>query len=512
MEITRREFLEKGSKGLLAAGVASRLSEDGIGRAFAASPQQRGGIGPYLERFGVDQAAIRAVITEGLSKAGDYCDLFFQHRVGCRIGLEDEAVNRASSNVELGVGIRVLKGEQTGYSFSERIDMDAMKSAARTAANIADAAGSAKAVELKLHETKNYYPVKRPWEDVSINEKMPFLQKINDRVFTLDKRIVKCTISFFNETVWILFADSEGKLAFDYQPMTTVSATCTAEKDGRREENFASMGGRYGVEMLTDDNAAKLADEAVRQTVRLFEAVKPAGGEMEVVLGPGHSGILLHEAIGHGLEADANRRQVSIFCDKIGKRVANDFVNIVDDGTVPNNRGAINIDDEGNDTEKTVLVENGILRGYLHDRISAAHYKSRPTGNGRRESFRYAPQPRMRNTYMLNGPHKAEEIIASVKKGLYAEKLTNGEVHVGAGDFTFYVKSGSLIEDGKLTRPVKDINIIGNGPQVLRDIVMVADDLTFANPGGTCGKGGQWVPVCDGVPTTKVSKMTVGGA
>jgi TldD protein len=243
----------------------------------------------------------------------------------------------------------------------------------------------------------------------------------------------------------------------------------------------------------------------------LFDAVKPEAGEMEVVLAAGSSGILLHEAIGHGMEADFNRKNVSIFADKINKPVAENFVSIVDDATNPNIRGSVNVDDEGNDTEKTFLVENGILRSYLHDRISAQHYNVKSTGSGRRQSFRYIPQPRMRNTYMLPGPHKKEEIIGSVKKGIYAEMFTNGQVFIGAGDFTFYVKSGYLIEDGKLTKPIKDVNIIGNGPKVLRDIVMVGDDLEMAEGGWTCGKNGQGVPVSMGLPTVKVSKITVGG-
>jgi TldD protein len=300
-------------------------------------------------------------------------------------------------------------------------------------------------------------------------------------------------------------------MTFDYQPMTKLYAYATAEENGLREENYAALAARQGIELYTPEQIDQLAAEAVSKTLELFKAVKPEAGEMEVVLAAGSSGILLHEAIGHGMEADFNRKEISIFSDKINKPVAEKFVTIVDDGRDKNMRGSINIDDEGNDSERTYLVRDGILRSYLHDRISAAYYKVKPTGNGRRESFRFAPIPRMRNTYMLPGPHKKEEIIASVKKGIYAESFTNGEVFIGAGDFTFYVKSGYLIEDGKLTRPIKDINIIGNGPQVLKDIVMVADDFKLDNGGWTCGKDGQGVPVSLGLPTVKVSKITVGG-
>lgn len=323
--------------------------------------------------------------------------------------------------------------------------------------------------------------------------------------------MIKSQIWFNDESTYILVADSEGKIACDYQPMTVIYVSCNAEENGRKEQNYYGLGGRQGIEYYTSERENLLADEAVRRTVALFEAVKPEGGEMEVVLAAGNSGILLHEAIGHGMEADFNRKKISIFSDKMNQKVAESFVSIVDDGTYPNSRGSINIDDEGNITEKTFLVENGILKNYMHDYISSKHYKVKPTGNARRESFRHPPIPRMRNTYMLPGPHTREEIIQSVKKGLYAESFTNGEVHIGAGDFTFYVKSGFLIEDGKLTRPVKDVNIIGNGPEVLKRIVMVADDFKLEEGGGTCGKDGQGVPVSDGLPTTKVSAITVGG-
>jgi len=245
--------------------------------------------------------------------------------------------------------------------------------------------------------------------------------------------------------------------------------------------------------------------------VDIFEAGKPPAGEMELILAAGSSGILLHEAIGHGMEADCNRKNESIFSDKIGKPVAEKFVTIVDNGTNPNLRGTINVDDEANETQETYLVRDGILESYLHDRISSKHYGVKPTGSGRRQSFRFAPIPRMRNTYMLNGPHSKEEIVKSVKKGIIAETFTNGEVRIGPGDFTFYVKSGYLVEDGKITMPIKDFNIIGNGPDVLAKVTMVADDLQMAEGGWTCGKGGQSVPVSMGQPTVKVSSITVGG-
>ena len=465
----------------------------------------------YYNRFEVNEKIIGEVMSEALSRGGDYCDVYFQHTISNHISLEDKLVNRAASNIDFGVGIRVLKGDQTGYSFTEEITPKAMKLAEQTAAKIANTPKSVNPVGLKLHDHPNYYAIKTPWEQVSIDEKIPYLQKINDKMFDLDRRVIKSTVSFGNSTSYILFANSEGRVAFDYQPMSRLSAACTAEQNGQREQNYFDLAGRRGIEFFTPENVDRIANESVKRTVALFEAVKPEAGEMEVVLAAGNSGILLHEAIGHGMEADFNRKKISIFSDKINKKVAENFVTIVDSGTNPNVRGSINIDDEGNDTGELHLVENGVMRSYLHDRISAQHYKVKPTGNGRRQSFRYSPLPRMRNTYMLPGPHKKEEIIASVKKGLFAEAFTNGQVNIGGGDFTFYVKSGYLIENGKLTKPVKDVNIIGNGPEVLGNINMVADDFEMAEGGWTCGKDGQGVPVSQGLPTVKVSSITVGG-
>ena len=266
-----------------------------------------------------------------------------------------------------------------------------------------------------------------------------------------------------------------------------------------------------GSEILTNGLIDELSKEAVAKTSQLFLAGKPTAGEMEVVMGAGESGILLHEAIGHAFEADFNRKKLSIFTDKMGHKIAENFVTIADDGTIPGKRGTLNLDDEGNPSAKTVIVNEGILTSYLHDRISAKYYNVTPTGNGRRQDFRNIPIPRMRSTYMENGPHKREEIIASVKKGVYVDTFSNGQVNIGQGDFTFFVKFGYLIENGKLTKPIKDFNIIGNGPQALADIIMVADDLIINNGAGTCGKDGQGAPVSMGLPTVKVKKLTVGG-
>lgn len=509
--ISRRKFLENGSKGLVAAALIPSFLKGDLTKAFATSKGETMTLSDYYNHFGVNEKIIQEVIAQALSRGGDYCDLYFQHQISNYIGLEDKAVNRAYTDVAFGVGIRVLKGDQTGYSFTEEITPKAMKLAAQTAANIANETKKIGSVKLKVKNVPSYYPIETPWELVSIDKKIPFLQTINDKVFAADSRVIKSNVSFSNDTSYVLVVTSEGEVTYDYQPLGQIAVSVTAEQNGKREQNYFDLAGRRGIEFFTPENINRLSSEPVKRTIALFDAVKPDAGEMEVVLAAGSSGILLHEAIGHGMEADFNRKNVSIFADKINKPVAEKFVSIVDDGTNPNIRGSINIDDEGNLSERTFMVENGILRSYLHDRISAKHYNLKSTGSGRRQSFQFAPMPRMRNTYMLPGPHKKEEIISSVKKGIYAETFTNGQVFIGAGDFTFYVKSGYLIEDGKITKPIKDINIIGNGPQVLKDIVMVADDFEMAEGGWTCGKNGQGVPVSMGLPTVKVSKITVGG-
>lgn len=470
-------------------------------------------LGPtYFSAFGVDERLIREGLSAALSRGGEYSDLFFQHRVAHNFVLEDGSVNRAFKGTELGVGVRVVKGDQTGYAFTEDLSLESILEAARTAATIAD--GGPREGPSRFHVTRGLprrYATARRWDDIRPEEKLPLLTGLNDRTFSMNPAIRKVNITFGDETSAILIADSQGRIVEDLQPMTLLYLSCVAEKNGEREQNTYGVSARKDMSLYSPELLDVMVREAVDRTMILFDAVQPPAGEMPIVLGAGASGILLHEAIGHGMEADFNRKGTSIYADKIGKKVAQPFVNIVDEGTEEGARGAINIDDEGNAVERTNLVEDGVLTTYLHDSISAKHYGVKPTGNGRRESYQYPPMPRMRSTYMRPGPHKKEEIIASVKKGLFCTNFTNGQVQIGAGDFTFYVKNGYLIEDGKLTRPIKDVNIIGNGPKVLERIDMVADDLTIDQGGWTCGKDGQSVPVSQGIPTVRVSSITVGG-
>lgn len=465
----------------------------------------------YLDHFEVSTEMLQKVIGAAMSKGGDYADLFFEHKITNSLGLEDGKVNRAYSNIDFGVGIRVLKGDQTGFAYSETITLEDMLNAAKMAANIANSNAEFKFGDVLEKIPSNYYPILNKWQDVSVKDKVPFVQKINDKVFGLDEKVLKVNAFLNDETSSVLFYNSEGRLTYDYRPMISFGVVCIMQKDDQIENAYSARSFRKGFEWLTDSLVDELAKEAVDRTNILFEATKPKAGEMPVVMGAGGSGILLHEAIGHTFEADFNRKGTSIFSDKMGKKVAENFVNIIDDGTLENNRGSINVDDEGNDVEKTYLVKDGVLNSYIHDRLSSKHYNVNPTGNGRRESFRHIPLPRMRSTYMEVGPHSKDDIISNVDYGVYVDNFSNGEVQIGAGDFTFFVKSGYLIEKGKLTQPIKDINIIGNGPQALSDISMAANDYLIDNGTWTCGKNGQSVPVTCGLPTVLVKKLTVGG-
>jgi TldD protein len=506
MKPTRRDFITT-SGTLIAGGII-------IPPFIKLSPYDKTytTVKDYLDHFEVSVEILQKIIVAAMSKGGDYADLFFENMRTNSLGLEDGKVNRAYSNISSGVGIRVLKGDQTGFAYSETLRQEDMINAALMAANIAGNGSSFQPAGHLLKKPAGYYNILRKWDEVTVKDKVPFVQKINDKVFSLDNKVVKVNAFLSDETSRVLFFNSEGILTYDYRPMVSFGTVCIMQQNGRTENSYSARSFRKGYEWLTGGLVDELAEEVVERTNLLFEAVRPKGGEMPVVMGAGGSGILLHEAIGHTFEADFNRKGTSVFSDKMGRKVAESFVNIIDDGTVEHNRGSINIDDEGNETQKTYLVKDGILNSYLHDRISSRYYGVSPTGNGRRESFRHIPLPRMRATYMEPGPHSKNEIISSVKYGVFVDNFSNGQVNIGAGDFTFFVKSGYLIENGKLTSPVKDINIIGNGPRALADITMVSNDFEIDNGTWTCGKDGQSVPVTCGLPTVLVKKLTVGGS
>ena len=464
----------------------------------------------YSDIFKVTRENLEALTGTALGCGGDYADLYFENTTYFNLLLKDGVVSSGGFHTDFGVGIRVLKGEKTGYAYSESTEMHDMLQAARAAAVIASGVKEVRQYGKVCDRRLDVYPVKEDWRVQSPDRFLPFLKELEKEIFAKDSRIVKVIARMSDSVSDVLMYNSLGELTFETRPMGSVSVTAVFQQGDKTENRTASRSYRTGAEFIGKELIAELAQEAVKGIDARFEAGRPKGGTMSVVMGAGASGILLHEAMGHAFEADFNRKGQSIFSDKLGKRICPEGINIADDGTLMWNRGSGNYDDEGVPGEKTYMVEDGILRSYLHDRISASWYGVKPTGNGRRENFRYHPIPRMRATYMESGNASPEDIIASVKNGIYVDEFSNGQVKIGEGDFTFFVKSGFLIEDGKLTAPVKDINVIGNGPQALSDIVAVGNDLKIDNGTWTCGKE-QSVPVSCGIPTVLISRLTVGG-
>lgn len=471
----------------------------------------------YKEHFKVSDEMLRRLMEIALSRGGDYADLYFEHTVVNELALRDGEVNSAGTHVDYGVGIRVLKGEKTGYAYAESTDWEDMKAAAENAAQIALTPASfcpdysASAALLSGVRRGEYYNAVVPFETCTASMKLPYLKRLGDRIYALDSRVVQVIARVTDSTSHIMMYNSFSELACDTRPVCSIMAMAVfAGPDGKTETNSASRSFRMGFEMLTDEIVEEMALRTVRGMDERFEAIRPKGGEMPVVMGAGGSGILLHEAVGHAFEADFVRKKQSIFSEKIGQKICDSAISIVDDATVYANRGAVNVDDEGVPGQKTYMVREGVLASFLHDRISAAHFGVAPTGNGRRESFRYQPIPRMRATYMEGGSCTADDMIAEVKNGIYVDDFSNGQVKIGEGDFTFYVKNGRLIENGRLTAPVKDINVIGNGPKALADIIAVGSDPLIDNGTWTCGKGQSCLVSC-GIPTVLVRSLTVGG-
>jgi TldD protein len=504
--ISRRNFLH----GSLAAGGAALVGQFVPGTWIASS---RAAQAKFFEsEFGITDELCQMVLERALSKGGDFADIYFEHTISNWVSLEDGKVDRAYGNIDLGVGIRTVKGDQTGYGFTQDMTKESLLAAAATAATIADGNGRSVTKTFLPLKHENYYPLERMFTEIPLSEKLPLVKVTNETCFALSDHVIKVNVSMHDQQKRILLYTSDGVKAEDTLPRNYLSASLVAEKDGKQEKSGFNFGGRHEFSYYTPNVADALAKKVVDRVLVLFEAEQPPAGEMPVVLGPGVTGILLHEAIGHGMEADFNRKGVSTYATMIGKKVAEPFVNIIDEGITPRQLGSVNVDDEGIPGQKTMLVENGILTSYLHDRISAKHYGVKPTGNGRRESYQHYPIPRMRNTYMLGGESTPEDVIKSVKKGIYVQDISNGQVKIGEGDFAFYVSQGNMIEDGKITRPVKDINIMGNGPKMLQNVTMVANDLELYQGGtGACGKDGQSMPVSFGLPTCLVKSMTVGG-
>ena len=486
----------------------------------------------YLDLFQVTRPQLENLVAAGIKEGGSYSDLFFENTTYQDLLLRDGIVSSGGFHIDYGVGIRVLKGDRTGYAYSESTDAKSMSEAVKAAALIAHGAimpqpiyppappwgtegrspqtPPVASLQTPEGQSNDYYPFKGDWRLEEARVFVPFMERIQKEISARDNRVLKVIVSLSNQISDILMFNSFEEMKYDTRPMGSLVASVVFSQEGAVETKSVSRSFRMGAEMLTDALLEELACQAVEGIDERFAARRPKGGKMPVVMGAGASGILLHEAMGHAFEADFNRKGQSIFSDKMGSRICRKGITIVDDGTIRGNRGAVNFDDEGVPGQYTVMVEDGVLTSYLHDRISAKFYGVAPTGNGRRESFRYNPIPRMRATYMESGEGTAADIIASVKKGIFVDQFANGQVKIGEGDFTFYVKSGFLIEDGRLTMPVKDVNIIGNGPQALADIEAVADDLKIDDGTWTCGKE-QSVPVSCGIPTVLVNNLTVGG-
>jgi TldD protein len=467
----------------------------------------------FNSRFGVTEHDLEHYLGLALSRGGDYADLYFEYRTTSSVHLEETIIKTATRGISAGVGIRVLSGEKTGYAFSDDLSRDRIEHAARTAAHIAATAVQMASVGISGSAAgHNLYSVEHPTIDLDVNQKIALARQADDAARAYDPRVKQVFVNYADELKHVLIATSHGRVVTDHQPLCRLTVLCIAVDGDKRADGAYGGGGRVGIEFFQKgQRPVFFAREAARQAVLQLSAIECPAGPMEVVLGPGWPGILLHEAIGHGLEADFNRKKISAFSGLIGKRVASDLCTVVDDGTIPSRRGSLNVDDEGTSTRQTILIEKGILRGYMQDRLSSKLMNMEATGNGRRENYTHIPMPRMTNTFMMAGKEMPEDIIRSVKRGLYAVHFGGGQVDITNGKFVFSASEAYLIEDGKVTAPVRGASLIGNGPDVLTRVVTVGNDLKLDEGIGMCGKDGQSVPVGVGIPTIKVSEITVGG-
>lgn len=466
------------------------------------------------KKFGIDSHSVERAMSGFLRGRIDYADLYFEYVIQDALGLEEGLVKTASRNIAHGVGVRAIAGDKTGYAYSDEISLDQIQLAAKTASFIASGSGNSAIVPLRgiAKPKSDLYPVETYPTDVPIEARIRLLDKIDKMARDYDPRIKNVLASLSSEFRLILIVTSEGLVIGDVQPLYRLNITCIAEDNGNRQSGSYGGGGRIGFPFFFEENRYILyTRKAARQAITNLEAVNTPAGTMDVVLGPGWPGILLHEAVGHGLEADFNRKKTSAFAGLIGNKVASEFCTVIDDGTIPQRRGSINIDDEGTETQRTVLIEKGVLKGYLQDRLNARLMNMPLTGNGRRESYAHPPMPRMTNTFLLPGDTPPVDIIRSVRKGLYAVAFGGGQVDITNGKFVFTASEAYLIEDGKVTTPVRGATLIGNGPDILKHVSLVGNDMELDAGVGTCGKDGQSVPVGVGMPTIKIDGITVGG-
>jgi TldD protein len=466
----------------------------------------------FSSRYNLTERDLERYLGEALAQGGDYADLYFEYSATSSLGLDESLVKSATEGISAGCGVRVVQGEKTGYAYTDDLAPERILHAARVAAHIAAGPSEVSRVSVEREFLRHdLYPVgAAPGEE--LRQKLDLLERADHAARAYDPRIFQVRAGYADEERRVLVATSDGRLMEDFQPLRRLSVLALARQDGNIQRGMDGGGGRVGLEFFRAVRTPEdFAREAARQAIVQLEAVDAPAGEMTVVLGPGWPGILLHEAVGHGLEADFNRKQVSAFSGLIGRQVASPLCTVVDDGTMPGRRGSLNVDDEGNPTSQTVLIEKGVLKGYLQDRLSSRILGTATTGNGRRESYRHIPMPRMTNTFLLAGQDDPADIIRSVPRGLYCANFGGGQVDITSGKFVFSASESYLIEDGRLGRPVRNATLIGNGPDVMRKITMVGHDLKLDLGIGTCGKEGQTVPVGVGIPTVKVERLTVGG-
>lgn len=457
------------------------------------------------EHFSLTEKELHSILSTALSRGGEYADIYLEDTRISSLELQDGTVSQAQQVMLYGAGIRVVQGTQTGYAYTMDLSPEAMHQAARFAGSIPCSGTPTEIPALRATPLLTQeVPMLEP------NASKSILLTINKRAHEISPLVVRVKANVAQRMQNIQFVCSDGTGFSDHRPRTTLFISVVVQRDGKTQMGFGSRMYQRGAEFITPELIEELLQETILQALFLFDAKQIEGGEMPVVLAAGSSGILMHEAIGHAFEADFIRTGESIFTGRLGQRICDADITIVDDGTQPYDAGLLRYDDEGIPGQRTVLVDKGILNSYLHDRISARHFGVQSTGNGRRESFRHMPLPRMRSTYMCAGDATEEDIIRSVKRGIYAQNFTNGQVQIGAGDFTFFMKKGWLIEDGHLTTPLRDMNIIGNGPQALQHISMVGNNLRIDHSAGMCGKGGQRVGVSQGLPTVLVDKLVVG--
>ncbi len=466
-----------------------------------------------LTPFGLDESHIARALAQIKAHQVDEADLYFQYTRSEGWSLEEGIVKTGSFSIDQGVGVRAVSGEKTAFAYSDDISEASLLDAARTVRTISSAAqtGRVKTAARKIASARSLYQGHDPIASLDSTAKVKLLEKVEGLARAKDPRVAQVMAGLAAEYDVVMVARADGTLAADVRPLVRLSVTVIAEQKGRREVGSAGGGGRFGLAYFDDAVIEQYVDEAVSAALTNLEARPAPAGEMTVVLGSGWPGILLHEAIGHGLEGDFNRKGSSAFSGRVGQRVAAKGVTVLDDGTISDRRGSLNVDDEGNTSQRNVLIEDGILKGYIQDAMNARLMGVAPTGNGRRESYAHVPMPRMTNTYMLGGDKAPEEIVASIKKGLYATNFGGGQVDITSGKFVFSASQAYWVENGKIMYPVKGATIVGSGPECLKRVSMIGNDMKLDSGVGTCGKEGQSVPVGVGQPTLRIDGLTVGG-